>query len=180
MSDLVRFVLLLRGVNVGGVTIKNSALQSTLEAAGLVNVRPVLASGNALFSADPDLSLSELEAKVREALRVGLGFRSALVVKPQSKVEEIAVAYPFPRQDEEFHPYVVLSAVGAFPCSFLEAAASISSELDLVETHETVLYWRVPRGNSLDSPFAKVLARKEFAEGLTTRNLRTIEKLSSG
>ncbi|MCO5294112.1 MAG: DUF1697 domain-containing protein [Homoserinimonas sp.] len=180
MSDQVRFVLLLRGVNVGGVAIRNSALQSVLEAACLTQVRPVLASGNALFSADADLSQVELESRVREALLEGFGFRSAFVVKPQSEVGEIAGSYPFPRSDEDFHPYVVFSATGTFPESLLEATVSIASELDLIEAGETVIYWRVPKGNSLDSPFAKLLARREFADGVTTRNLRTIEKLSSG
>lgn len=170
----------MRGVNVGGVAIKNSALQTVLEAAGLTQVRPVLASGNAIFSAAADLSQAELESKVREALLEGFGFRSAFVVRPQSEVREIAGSYPFPRSDEEFHPYVVFSAVGTFPEGLLEAAASIASEPDLIEAGETVIYWRVPKGNSLDSPFAKLLARKEFADGVTTRNLRTVEKLSNG
>nr|WP_325790797.1 DUF1697 domain-containing protein [Arthrobacter koreensis] len=49
-----RYAVLLRGVNVGGVTMKMADLRATLEQTGLRDVRTFLASGNAVVSATKD------------------------------------------------------------------------------------------------------------------------------
>jgi len=49
---VTRVVLLLRGVNVGGVTVRSADLRTLLADAGLGEVRTVLASGNAIVDAD--------------------------------------------------------------------------------------------------------------------------------
>ena len=48
---MARVVLLLRGVNVGGVTVRSVDLRALLADAGLGEVRTVLASGNAIVDA---------------------------------------------------------------------------------------------------------------------------------
>ena len=61
------WVALLRGVNVGGRTIKMAELRSTLEEAGLENVETVLQSGNVMFDS-PDGA-----ARLKERLTSSLG-----------------------------------------------------------------------------------------------------------
>ncbi|MEO5738010.1 MAG: hypothetical protein ABIQ82_11180 [Variovorax sp.] len=40
-----------------------------------------------------------------------------------------------------------------------------------------MLYWQCPRGGSTDTPVAKLLAKPRYRASITTRNLRTVEKL---
>ena len=49
---MTRWVALLRGVNVGGITIRNADLSALFAELGYAEVRTVLASGNVSFDAD--------------------------------------------------------------------------------------------------------------------------------
>ena len=40
-----------------------------------------------------------------------------------------------------------------------------------------VVYWRCPRGSTLATPFAKVLARRAYQAVTTTRSRTTVEKM---
>ncbi|MCK5755877.1 MAG: DUF1697 domain-containing protein, partial [Mycobacterium sp.] len=51
---MTRYAAFLRGVNVGGVTLKMAALTQALEAAGFTGVRTILASGNVLLDSEAD------------------------------------------------------------------------------------------------------------------------------
>lgn len=68
----MRYVVLLRGVNVGGVTITMAALRELLEQRGYAEVRTVLASGNALVASDA--SGVDVKADVEAALRERFGY----------------------------------------------------------------------------------------------------------
>src|SRR3546814_15419777 len=67
---VTEWVVLLRGVNVGGITVRSTDLRETLEALGLGEVRTVLASGNATFTARGGVGeRSRLKARLAGALR---------------------------------------------------------------------------------------------------------------
>lgn len=175
-----RLVALLRGVNVGGVKLTNTQLVAEFEREGFANVRAVLASGNVVFDADVAgvAESRELAHRLEETLSAAFDYDAKLVLETQDKLRQVVENYPFERADAEHHPYVVFSS----RADQLKAAVAASNELPLdvesVAEGDAVIYWRVPKGSSLDSPFAKVLARKQFASSLTTRNLRTVEKLT--
>ena len=63
-----RWVALLRGVNVGGRTIKMAELRRALEDAGLENVETILQSGNVMFESadDPGRLKKRLETTLGE------------------------------------------------------------------------------------------------------------------
>ena len=48
---MTQFVALLRGVNVGGITVKSAELRALFDELGFTDVRTVLASGNVAFDA---------------------------------------------------------------------------------------------------------------------------------
>ena len=52
----MRYVILLRGVNVGGVSVKMAELRELLAGLGYDEVKTVLASGNALATSDASAS----------------------------------------------------------------------------------------------------------------------------
>lgn len=59
---MTKYAALLRGVNVGGITMKMADVRDALETAGFAGVTTVLASGNVLLDAD------EPAATVKERL----------------------------------------------------------------------------------------------------------------
>lgn len=181
-----RLVALLRGVNVGGVTVKSAPLAAVFVEQGFTSVRTVLASGNVVFDV-PDAavpttpgasaSLTALKGRIEAALEREFGYDAWIVLVSQPRLAEIAEAYPFPRTDATDHPYVVFSSDEGVAAEVFAAAQELRQELEVIRSGPGVLYWRVPRGSTLDTPFAKLLAKSRYKPHVTTRNLRTVEKL---
>lgn len=178
-TESVRMIALLRGVNVGGITVTSAALASTFVGEGFANVRTVLASGNVAFDAPggaPDAR--DLKARIESALERAFGYDAWIVLLTRQRVAEIAEAYPFPRADEVDHPYVVFSSSPDVAERLLAAGRGLLLPTESLEAGDGVLYWRVPKGSTLGTPFAKLLAKPRYKPHLTTRNLRTVEKLA--
>ncbi|NIZ89445.1 DUF1697 domain-containing protein [Kineococcus rubinsiae] len=171
----MRAVVLLRGVNVNGVTVRSADLARVLGAAGFSDVRTVLASGNVVLDPATD-DAAQLARDVEQALRDGFGYQAWVVVVRPQRLAEIAAAYPFPRDDERFHPYCVFAS-DAGQLAELAALADPAGGEDLLQLAGDVLYWRVAKGSSTDTPFAKLAAAARWKPVITTRNLRTVEKV---
>lgn len=174
---MTRMVALLRGINVGGKPLKNAHLVAVFEGEGFTHVRAVLASGNIVF--DSTATNSEpIRHRIESALTRELNYEAKLVLESQVRLKDIAAAYPFERDDETLHPYIVFSSSPDTLATLVAESTTLSLDIESVAMGVGVVYWRVPRGSSLDSPFARVLARKNVAQTVTTRNLRTVEKLT--
>ena len=75
----MEFVVLLRGINVGGIRIQMADLRTALGGAGYTDVRTVLASGNVRLTAtttDPAV----VRADVEGVLRSSFGYNAWVVV----------------------------------------------------------------------------------------------------
>ncbi|MET3460039.1 DUF1697 domain-containing protein [Variovorax atrisoli] len=170
-----RHVALLRGVNVNGITIKSAELKALFVELGFAAVRTVLASGNVLF--DTDESGAALRTRIEQALRKRFGYDAWIVLLTQKTLAEIAAAYPFERIDDERHPYIVFGSDKAMLDEIMEKTGTVDADTERLERGKGVLYWQCPRGESLDTPVARLLAKTRYKSSTTTRNLRTVEKL---
>jgi uncharacterized protein (DUF1697 family) len=170
----VRWVVLLRGVNVNGVTIRSAALSAALGSAGFTGVRSVLASGNVTLvahSQDP----STVKTEVEHVLRAAFGYDAWVVVLTPARLAEIAAGYPFERRDDVDHPYCVFASDAAQLAELV--ALHTGDDRESVQLAGDVAYWRCPRGSSTDTAFARLAAAKRWKPVVTTRNLRTVDKL---
>lgn len=91
---MAKYVALLRGVNVGGVTVKMDKLKKTLEELGFANVKTLLASGNVLFSA-PSVSESMLVNKIEKKLAATFGREIGVLVRRVEQLQRLAESKPF-------------------------------------------------------------------------------------
>ena len=140
----MRYVILLRGVNVGGVTVKMAELRELLESLGYGEVRTVLASGNALVTSES--TAAAVKADVETALRARFGYPAWVQVFATDALRRIVEQYPFPRGREGWHDYVL------FVLEDEVKARLLALELD--PAHERcaggdgVVYWTVPKGDT--------------------------------
>jgi uncharacterized protein (DUF1697 family) len=171
-SGGVRYVALMRGVNVGGVRIQMADLRTLLTATGFASVATVLASGNVLFDLDEG-DPREAQRRMEQAVGERFEYRARILVLPADEVRSAAAAYPHSRAEGK-HAYLIFAEDPA--TAEAVAAESPSSEEDLVAVRGSVVYWEVAKGRTLDSPFGAALAKRKGAF-LTTRNLQTIEKI---
>jgi uncharacterized protein (DUF1697 family) len=166
-------IALLRGVNVGGVTVKSAALADVFRGLGFTDVRTVLASGNVLFAGGGGAPKSA-EA-IETALSESFGYPARVILTDQESVRAAVEAYPFDEVDDR-QPYVMfVSQPGDIP-ALLEKAGDLEADVERLQPGDGVLYWEVRKGMSTDSTFSKRTAR---TPGIltTTRNLRTLRKL---
>jgi uncharacterized protein (DUF1697 family) len=167
------WVALLRGINVGGRTIKMADLREALGALGLENVETVLQSGNVRF--DSNLAGDQLQARIEKGLGERFGYEAHVQVIERGTLERVIDAYPFGTAGEDSHDYVVFMERG------LEqdlAAEKVQLGRDeRVEAGSGVVYWRVDKGSTLQSPFGKLLTKAKYRHYNTNRNLRTLRKL---
>lgn len=169
---MTRYVALLRGVNVGGVTVRMAELAEVVRGLGYDDVVTVLASGNVLFSTTE--SAATAKGRLEAALRERFGYEAWVHVVTQDAVRAIVAAYPFPRAADR-HAYVVVVAKPEVRTGLL--AVELDPAVEQVAEGDGVLYWSTPKGSTLDSAMGKAQGSGRHKPWLTTRNLNTLEKL---
>lgn len=176
-----RWVALLRGVNVGGITVKSAELTAMMTGVGFTEVKTVLASGNILFMAEgttPGAAADarRLKTSIERALADTFGYEAWIILTSQGALREVVDAYPW-AETAELQPYVMFGSE-QHPLDALNTfAASLDDQPDRVQPGDGVLYWEVPKGMSVDTAFAKESAKKRYKATTTTRNVRTLRKL---
>src|SRR3569832_1383851 len=90
-----KFVALLRAVNVGGTAkAPSAALKAAAEGIGLEEVKPVLQTGNLVFSADA--KPEALETRLATAFLDALGLKTEVMVRTAAEWSAMVAANPFP------------------------------------------------------------------------------------
>jgi uncharacterized protein (DUF1697 family) len=169
---VTRYVALLRGVNVGGVTVKMADLAEVVRGLGYEDVRTVLASGNVLFTTTD--AASAAKDRLEAALRERFGYEAWVHVMTQDTLRKIVAAYPFERTGD-LHAYVIFAMDPATRADLL--AVELDAGVERARPGDGVLYWTVPKGLTLDSAMGKAQGSGKHKPWLTTRNLNTLEKL---
>jgi len=175
------YVALLRGVNVGGVTIRSAELREVFEGLGFEGVRVVLASGNVRFEASAaEASVaahSKLKRRIEAALGERFGYEAWIVLVTRDALERVVAAFPFDADDASRQPYVVFASAPSVIDELVAGAGELDPDADPVQRGDSVLYWNPVKGTTLQTPFGKLLGKPRFAPTTTNRNLRTLRKL---
>tara|TARA_R110002020_G_C16219483_1_gene767544 strand:- start:238 stop:762 length:525 start_codon:yes stop_codon:yes gene_type:complete len=172
---VTEWVALLRGVNVGGISIRSVDLRELLTRMGLEDVRTFLASGNAAFRSAR--SHEDLKPAIEAALGERFGYDAWIVLVGRSDIEAAIASFPFDADDGTRQPWVIFCVDDATRDELTDAAASLKSHADPVAPGPGVVYWCPAKGSSTDTPFAKVIARTTYKARTTNRNLRTLQKI---
>ncbi|MDE0545521.1 DUF1697 domain-containing protein [Microbacterium sp. C7(2022)] len=177
-ATITSWVALLRGVNVGGVTMRNAELASVFSRLGFEDARAVLASGNVVFTGPTDVASDRpaLTARIERALADAFDYDAKLILVPQRALRSIVDQFPFDAADPSRQPWVVFCVDGARE-ELLAHAEVGDSVADPVLAGDGVVYWNPQKGHSTSSRFAKFLAKSSMRTRTTNRNLRTLRKL---
>ncbi|MGP9607570.1 DUF1697 domain-containing protein [Glutamicibacter sp. AOP33-2CA-4] len=176
---MAKFVLFLRGVNVGGVKVLMKDLAALLGEAGYGPVKTLLASGNAILDA-PHSAAPELRAHCEQLLADYYGRPIPALAFSAAEVHELAADFPVPvpAAAAEFHRYLTLCA-SERDAQELYAAAAQLTDGPVVAVRARSLCWISPKGQSLETPVSKLVAAQARQRIITTRNLNTLVKLST-
>ena len=90
---MTSFIAMLRGINVGGKTLKMEQLRQVCTELGLENPRTYIQSGNVVFGSDR--SPSECAEALEQRLLAEAGFAVSVIVRSTSQLGAAIAANPF-------------------------------------------------------------------------------------
>ena len=104
---------------------------------------------------------------------------SAESAGPSRKIVTSTAAdgFPFDDSDASRQPWVVFCADDATRDELVAAASELDASADPVAPGPGVVYWNPVKGTTVDTPFAKLLAKVAYKSRTTNRNLRTVRRI---
>ncbi len=168
-----RYVLLLRGINVGGRNkLSMAELRRLCESIGCTDVATYIQSGNVVL--DSALTADDLCHQVQAAITAAVGFTPTAVLRRPVDLDRVVQTHPFPDADgDKIH-------VG-----FMSSPPSKKAVADLADVDHppeefavrgAEIYLHLPNGMGR-SKLATVPFEKRLGVAITMRNWRTVNKL---
>ncbi|HVI60804.1 MAG TPA: DUF1697 domain-containing protein [Candidatus Saccharimonadales bacterium] len=170
---MTKYALFLRGINVGGRTVRMADLKTCLDKAGLENVVTLMQSGNVVFESEKDTTA--LKQLIEGTLKATFGYPAKVQVLAMDQLADIVERYPFGAAGDSQHDYVIFMENGLEKELAQESYESAPGEK--LAAGQNVVYWRVDKGSTLKSNFAKLLTKAKYKDFNTNRNLKTLRKL---
>jgi uncharacterized protein (DUF1697 family) len=172
-----KYIAFLRGINVGNIRIKMPDLKAAFERRGCREVTTYLQSGNVVFKSDT--SIVEIKLILEQELSQTFDYEAFVLLYDFNILANVVAKYPF-SQEETHHAYIIFVDNTKVFEELKTLAAGLENEIKWIETGDNqVIYWKVGRGDSLSTPFAKILAKAKYKSNTTTRNINTLEKMIS-
>lgn len=174
----MRYVALLRGINVGGNKIVPMAeLKKMLERMKCTNVKAILASGNVLFDS-PETSPEKLAATIAQTFEETFGFDSHIIVRTAKQIAELVESEPFKGITVTSDTRLFVT----FLCEKQKTALKIpymsqdgGFKILAVSAGEVCSVLTLsPKARSVD---AMKILEQTFGKNITTRNWNTVLKL---
>jgi uncharacterized protein (DUF1697 family) len=172
----VRYVALLRGINVGGRTlVKMGDLKTCVEELGLDDVSTYIASGNVLFESG-ERDAAKLEARIERAIEQRFGLPVKVVVLNRAAYARIVKAIPDPWIGD-----ASLRANVAFVRRGTDAKQVVrelepDAAVEEVKAIVGAILWATKRDALNRSVMRKLIGGAAYKE-LTVRNLNTTLRL---
>jgi len=172
-----RFIVLLRGVNVGkGKRVPMADFKALLEAQGYTDVKTLLNSGNAVFTST-GRSAAKHAAAVAAAVQLGLGVTTSAIVKSAAELSAIIQASPIVPPAAEHSRFLVAFAHSPEALqTLLPLPALVQAPERFVVTAEAA-FLHCP-GGLLESKVGEALLGKT-GKAVTTRNWARVLKLAA-
>jgi len=173
---MTAFVVLLRGVNVGGNNkMPMSEFRELLSTLGCKAVATYIQSGNAVFRHDS--STAELTLAIAESVKSKFGFQASVMVLTASEFENVANQVPFATTESEsklLHTWFLQERATNADTGRLDDLASDSETFTLTDA---AFYLHAPDGIGRSKLASNV--ERCLAVAATARNWRTIGKIRS-
>ena len=174
----MRYVALLRGVNVGGKNkVPMARLREVFQQVGHTDVRTYINSGNIVFES-PRPNVGDLSQDLEAAIGTEFGFPTRVLVLPGSTVEQIAAALPddWARDERSSCNVLYLLPEWASPKALEEFR--VDPEHEEARYRDGAILSRVDRAHIGRSAVHELIGT-ELHSHVTIRNCTTARKLAA-
>lgn len=173
----MRYVALLRGINVGGNNmIKMETLRATLASLGFENVASYINSGNLAFDT-AKTDDGKLAQKIHDAIEAEFGFDISVMVRSIAEIEEVVAWNPFDGQfenDKDVHVFFLKDELTGEQHALMLGQATENEMYAVIDRHVISML----KISIFDSSVGKGFIDKKLKVAATARNWRTVKKLA--
>jgi uncharacterized protein (DUF1697 family) len=174
---VLRYVVFLRAINVGGRTIKMDALRDLFRSYGYDHVETFIASGNVILETEePDATT--LEAHIEKKLQETLGYAVPAMARSIDDLTAIAGHRPF--TDDELADmndvYYVWLLKGDPAPGLAGTLMAFQTPDDLFRVHGREVYWMC-RTKISQTTVPTTKLERAFGTPCTMRNMNTIHRV---
>jgi len=173
----VRYVALLRGINVGGkAMIKMAELKACVEQLGLDGVSTYIASGNVLFESRKR-DAAKLEGEIERAIEGRFGLPVRVIVLDRAAYGKIVAAVPKQWVGDEAVRANVAFVHRSADAREVVRALQPDPEVEAVKAVDGAILWATRRDQVNRSVMRKLIGGSAYKQ-LTVRNLNTTLRLN--
>jgi uncharacterized protein (DUF1697 family) len=175
---MIRYVALLRGINVGGrKLIKMPQLAQIFTAAGLKNVRTYMAGGNVIFESSSS-NKAALTRKIEKALHQSRGYEVTVVLRSLSELQNIINRNPFRKYEASKDLMLCVVFLAEEPKTRPKLPlVSVTDNLEVMEIADRTASVVARRKKTGWFGFPNNFVEKQLSVSGTTRQWRTVKKL---
>lgn len=172
----MRYIALLRGINVGGKTmIKMTELKAGFEALGFRNVVSYINSGNLAFDAN-ETAEDKLVSKIEKAIEKDFGLQIQVMVRDRSAIENVLENNPFNGKFETHKEMHVLFMKGEMPEDKQKQLLEKNTVTEQFAIRGREIFALLKVGVA-ESVLGKGFIEKKLKVPVTARNWRTVQKI---
>lgn len=172
----MRYVALLRGINVGGNRkVEMKKLKNLFESFGYTNVSTYINSGNVIFESEDELK--NASEKINIGLKNYFGFEIATLVKTEKEMKKITDAIPKDWLNDSVQRTDVAYLFPEIDSIKMIDELPIKKEFIDVRYLKGAIFWNVKRENVFKSQLAKLISNKLY-KSMTVRNINTARYLA--
>lgn len=173
----MKWVALLKGVNLNGRKLPMADLRALVERLGFTEVKTFLASGNVVFEAG-EQDAGAIVAKLEECL-AAYGLKTDVILRNGAELRAVLAANPFPdaARDRPSHMLVAFHRE-AVPDGLIETLAAVYDGPERLHAIGRELYVDYPDGMG-ESKLDQGMRKAKFSLLSTGRNWNTVGKLAA-
>jgi uncharacterized protein (DUF1697 family) len=171
---MIRYVSLLRGINVGGRRkVSMAQLREIYASLGFRGIQTYVQSGNVIFT-DGAIDLVKMQLKIEKQISRAFGFDILVFLRTKNELQAIIHDSPFKKKDEgKLHVTFLSEKPSNVPVTELDGARAGSEEYS-ISGREVYLF--CPNGYG-STKLSNNFLEKKLGVRATTRNWKTVNTL---
>lgn len=174
----MKYVALLRGINVGGKNIISmQQLRAAIERAGVENVSTYINSGNVLFEGNVH-TIPQLKNIIEKTIETTFKIPVTVMIRSQRNIAAIVKALPANWTNGDAMKCDVIFLSDTIDNPDILSKIRIRDDVDTVKYVPGALLWAVDRENITRSYLTKLVGTDIYKQ-MTVRNCNTLRKLAA-
>jgi uncharacterized protein (DUF1697 family) len=174
--DMITYVALLRGINVGGNAIINMArLKECTEELGLTQVTTYINSGNVIFKSTSGNS-AKIEEQIHGAILKHFSLDVKVVVRNYQQMEQLINEVPKSWAGSKDFRYNVIFLTKAIDSAKILESLDPKPGIEELHYYPGVLFWSAKTSDLTKTSMLKINKMSIYKE-MTIRNINTTRKI---